>query len=160
MDVLVVRLELAGERYGIPAAHVVEVVPAVPLRAVPGMRDGVVGLLRFRGRVVPVVDLSLAWGGGATARRMSTRIAICDLPADGDRPAGCVGILAEHVTSVTRLDPDTAGAGTVPETPGARGLGRLVKDGDGLLQLVRPSELLAADLLASLLRDAPEAAAW
>ena len=51
MDVLVVGLEVGGERYGIPAALVVEVVPAVPLRVVPGTHEGVVGLLRHRGQV-------------------------------------------------------------------------------------------------------------
>lgn len=160
MDVLLVCLELAGERYGIPAAHVAEVVPAVPLRAVPGAREGVVGLLRFRGRVVPVVDLSLAWGGAPSPRRMSTRIVVCDLPADGGRPAGAVGVLAEHVTSVTRVDPDAAAAGVPPATPGARGLGRLVVDGDRLLQLVRPADLLDRDLLDALVREAPAEAAW
>lgn len=160
MDVLLVCLELAGERYGIPAAHVAEVVPAVPLRAVPGVREGVVGLLRFRGQVVPVVDLSVAWGGAPTPRRMSTRIVVCELPAEGTRPAGAVGVLAEHVTSVTRLDPDAAAAGVPPATPGARGLGRLVLDGDRLLQVVRPADLVARDLLDTLVREAPAEAAW
>ncbi len=155
MDVLLVCLELAGERYGIPAAQVAEVVPAVPLRVVPGVREGVVGLLRFRGRVVPVVDLSVAWGGAPSPRRMSTRIVVCTLPAEGARPAGAVGVLAEHVTSVTRLDPDAAAVGVPPASPGARGLGRLVADGDRLLQCVRPAELVDRALLDDVLRDAP-----
>jgi len=160
MDVLVVGLEVGGERYGIPAALVVEVVPAVPLRVVPGTHEGVVGLLRHRGQVVPVVDLSRAWGGGPTPRRMSTRIVLCDVPADGDRPAGRVGVLAERVTGAIRLDPTTADAGPGPATPTARGLGRLVHDADGLLQWVRPVDLLPADVLASLLRAAAEVAPW
>ncbi len=158
MDVLLVCLELDGERYGIPAAHVAEVVPAVPLRVVPGVREGIVGLLRFRGRVVPVVDLALAWGGAPSPRRMSTRIVVSGElgpAADGRVPRAAVGVLAEHVTSVSRVDPDAAAAGEPPATPGARGLGRLVHDGDRLLQLVRPSDLLDRDLLDALVREAP-----
>ena len=164
MDVPVVAFEVAGEGYGIETVRVVEVVPAVALRAVPGTVPGVAGLLRFRGGLVPVVDLGLVWAGGATPARMSSRIVVCELGASGgsgsdvasrDRPR--LGLLAERVLRVATVDPDGAGASDGPRSPGARGLGRLVRDGDALLQLVRVEDLVPADVLASIVREAEAA---
>ena len=161
MDVPVVAFEIAGERYGIETVRVVEVVPAVALRAVPGTVPGVAGLLRFRGGLVPVVDLGLVWAGGPTPARMSSRILVCELGATGgswsdvaarDRPR--LGLLAERVLRVATVDPEGADASDGPRSPGARGLGRLVRDGDALLQLVRVEGLVPADVLASIVREA------
>ena len=161
MDVPVVAFEVAGERYGLEAVRVVEVVPAVPLRTVPGTFPGVAGLLRFRGGLVPVVDLGILWAGRPSPARMSSRIVVCELGTAGgswadvaarDRPR--LGLLAERVLRVATVDPAGAEAGEGPKTPGARGLGRLVRDGDALLQLVRVEDLVPADVLASLVREA------
>lgn len=156
MDRLVVCFEVGGERYGIPAVRVVEVVPAVPLRDVPGTHDGVVGVLRHRGGVVPVVDPSVAWGKGPLPRRLSTRILLCELEPVEGRVATRLGILGERVTRVANLDPDSP-VGDLPATPGARGLGTLVRDGDGLLHLVEVDQLVSREILDSLVRT--EAAA-
>lgn len=178
MDLPIVAFEVASERYGIPAAAVVEVVPNVPLRAVPGTVPGVVGVLRFRGALVPVVDLGILWAGRATPPRMSSRIVVCEMTdaacapespgavameneggAGGGPLASSmqahprIGLLAEHVLHVTHVDPDAADAVPGPATPGARGLGRLVRDGDALLQLVRVADLVPRDVLASLVRE-------
>lgn len=160
MDVPVVAFEVASERYGIEAVRVVEVVPSVPLRAVPGTVPGVVGLLRFRGGLVPVVDLGVLWAGRPSPVRLSSRIVVTELGAAGGawtdvaahaRPR--IGLLAERVLRVATVDPDGAEAGDGPKTPGARGLGRIVKDGDALLQLVRAEDLVPADVLATLVRE-------
>lgn len=182
MVVPVVAFEVDSARYGLEAVRVVEVVPSVPLRAVPGTVPGVAGLLRFRGRLVPVVDLGVLWAGRPTPARLSSRILVCELsdagPAEasgspgggGGRPAPArswadlagesrlrLGLLAERVLRVSAVDPDGPEAGDGPKTPGARGLGRLVRDGDALLQLVRVGDLVPADVLATLVpaEDAP-----
>ncbi len=148
--------------YALPAAGVVEVVPAVPLRSVPGTVPGVVGLLHYRGEIVPVVDLPLLHGFGPCPRRLSSRIAVCDLSGTSTRwgERGAVGLrlglLAEDVTRVDDVDPDAPASHPGPETPGARGLGRVVPHGDGLVQLVRVADLVPADALASLVRSGAE----
>lgn len=160
MDLPVVVFEVASERYGIEAVRVVEVVPSVPLRAVPGTVPGVVGLLRFRGGLVPVVDLGIVWAGRPSPVRLSSRIVVTELGASGGawidvaahvRPR--IGLLAERVLRIATVDPDAAEAADGPKTPGARGLGRIVKDGDALLQLVRAEDLVPAEILASLVRE-------
>ena len=166
MGLSVVAFEVGPERYGLEAVRVVEVVPSVPLRAVPGTLSGVVGLLRFRGRLVPVVDLGVLWLGRPAPARMSTRILVVELGALGaggggeswadsaSRGGPRLGLLAERVLRVARVDPDAPEAGFGPGTPGARGLGRIVREGEGLLQLVRPEDLVPAEVLASLVREA------
>ena len=154
METAVIRFEVAGEPYGIEAALAVEVVPAVALRPVPGTVPSLAGLLRYRGRIVPVVDLSLAWVGRASARRLSTRIVVCDLP--GSRPSR-LGVLAERVTDVVPVDPTAAESSAGPRTPGARGLGRLARHGSGLIQLVHVADLVPADVLATLEREEGDA---
>jgi chemotaxis-related protein WspB len=152
VPILVVCLEVAGERYGVEASRVVEVVPSVSLRTVPGTAHGIAGLLDFRGRLVPVVDLGLLWVERASPERMSTRIVVASLA--GDRR---VGLRAERVTRVARVDPDAQYAGPGPESRHA-GLGRLVRHEDGVLQLVSVEDLVPADVLAALERS-PEAVA-
>ena len=161
MDVPVVAFEVADERYGIEAVRVVEVVPSVPLRTVPGTVRGVAGLLRFRGGLVPVVDLGVVWAGRASPARMSSRIVVCELDGTAGAWADAaartrprVAVRAERVLRVATVDPAAADAADGPRTPGARGLGRLVRDGDALLQLVRVEDLVPADVLATLVRDA------
>jgi chemotaxis signal transduction protein len=160
VDVPVVVFEVASERYGVEAVRVVEVVPAVALRAVPGTVPGVAGLLRYRGGLVPVVDLGIVWAGRPSPARMSSRILVCELGESGGswsdvasqaRPR--IGLLAERVLRLATVDPAGAGGGEGPVTPGARGLGRLVRDGEALLQLGRADELVPAGILATLVRE-------
>ncbi|MBI2158723.1 MAG: chemotaxis protein CheW, partial [Candidatus Rokubacteria bacterium] len=55
LDLLV--LGLAGERYGIDAAHVLEVVQLPELVPVPCTPPVVLGVVNHRGRVLTVLDL-------------------------------------------------------------------------------------------------------
>jgi purine-binding chemotaxis protein CheW len=48
---------LAGERYGIEAVHVLEVVPLQGLTPVPCTPPVVLGVVNHRGRILPVLDL-------------------------------------------------------------------------------------------------------
>lgn len=48
---------LAGERYGIETAHVLEVVPLRELTPVPCTPSFVLGVINHRGRILPVLDL-------------------------------------------------------------------------------------------------------
>ena len=53
----------AGESlYAVDARQVVEVLPRVGLRAIPHSPEYLVGLLSYRGQVVPVVDFNTLIG--------------------------------------------------------------------------------------------------
>ncbi len=49
--------ELGSQRYGLPVADVIETVRAVTITALPQAPPIVEGILNFRGRVVPVLDI-------------------------------------------------------------------------------------------------------
>ncbi|MFM8980488.1 MAG: chemotaxis protein CheW [Planctomycetia bacterium] len=170
-------LHAGGQRYALPSAHVVEVVPSVALRQVPGTPPEVAGLLHYRGQVVPVVDLCARLGAPPPPATFATRIVVClrprgaagagtsaggDAGRDGALDAGeagepgqaparrLLGVRAGDVTRVGVVDPDAPGshAGVLPD--GLRALGRVTRDEEGLVQLVDLEGLLGASLLARL----------
>lgn len=71
---LLLTFTVAGEPYALDVAAVVELVPRVPLRAVPHAPAYLAGLLEYRGEVVPVVDLGVLLGSHPSGDRLSTRI--------------------------------------------------------------------------------------
>ena len=157
-----VVFHVGPERFAIDTASVAEVIPGIPARPVPGAPDALIGVIEYRGVVVPVLDLCRLFGRGDCPSRLSNRILVCDLARMGRRwgdqteDADYLGVLAENVTRVTKLDLDAPGRHPGPVTEGFRGLGRILRDEDGLIQLVRVTELVPADVLASLRRGAVE----
>ena len=61
---LLLVFRVAGDAYAVEAARVVEVVPRVELRALPHAPEALAGLFRYRGRMVPVIDLGVLLGTG------------------------------------------------------------------------------------------------
>ena len=96
---LVLTFRVAEVPYAVAVRRVVEVVPRVGLRALPHAPGHLAGLLRYRGGVVPVVDLGLLMGGAACRDRLDTRIILVDA---GRRGGGLVGLVAERVDDVRR----------------------------------------------------------
>jgi len=64
-------------------ARIVEVVPRVGLRLIPHAPPFLVGLLGYRGNVVPVIDLGMLMDGIPCRDRLSTRIILVN-DAGGD----------------------------------------------------------------------------
>jgi chemotaxis-related protein WspB len=108
--VLALCLSIRDELYAIPARDVVEVVPQVLLRSLPGAPGYVAGLLAYRGALLPVVDLSRRLIDVASRSRLSTRIVVIKR-ASGAEPSR-YGLLVERVADIRRL----------PEVSGERGL--------------------------------------
>jgi chemotaxis-related protein WspB len=132
--------EVDGQRYGLDISQVVEVVPAVRLRRLPGVPDYVAGVFRFRGAHVPVIDLSRLIGGTPAVPRLSTRLVLVRHPG----PTGVgrlLGLLAERVAD--GLD-DTAAApvATGVAAPEAPYLGPLATSNGRTVQYVRVEQLL------------------
>lgn len=151
MLLLVFRVD--GEVYAVEAARVIEVVPRVELRALPQAPGAVAGLFRYRGRVVPVIDLGVLIGAGASAMRLSTRIILVDdrVPSRGEAR---VGLIAEHVIDVRRVGDDQ-----VIAQPGALGrspfLGAIVSADTGLIPLIAVERILAEPSRVALAEAAP-----
>jgi chemotaxis-related protein WspB len=110
------------ERYAFDVRGVREVVPTVALRPIAHAPREVAGLMVWRGRVVPVIDLVQLVAGRPCAPRMSSRVVVVDYPDRGGRRP--LGILGEQVTEVERFSADRTAPGLT--VVGAPYLGPLV----------------------------------
>jgi chemotaxis-related protein WspB len=81
---LMLVFRLGADRYALDATEIVEVLPRVPLKSVPGAPAWVAGLFSYRGRTVPVIDLASLALGRPSADHVSTRLVLVHYPAAGE----------------------------------------------------------------------------
>ena len=100
---LFLLFQVGQERYALEASRVVEVVPLLELKPLAQAPKGVAGIFNYRGRPVPVVDLSALILGRPASELLSTRIIIVNCPDD---PGGShlLGLIAERATGMLRKD--------------------------------------------------------
>lgn len=145
---LFLTFELGTDRYVIDTHDVVEVLARAPLKAIPSAPDWVAGLLAYRGRTVPVIDLSALALGRRASDSISTRMLVVNYD-----PEYWLGLIVERASRTVRLDPEAFVPSGV-DTPDARWLGRVAHDADGMLQWVRIEHLLPPEVHASLFAQA------
>jgi chemotaxis-related protein WspB len=145
---LFILFHLGSERYALPAREVVEVLPLISVKTVPGAPAGVVGLVDYRGTAVPAIDLCQLALSRPAARRVSTRLLIAKYPhpRQGER---LLGVIVEHATETITKEPnDFQPTGIATAATGF--LGPITRDPHGLIQLVRVDALLTDVLRAAL----------
>lgn len=81
--------------------RIIEVVPLVTLRKIPFSEEYVAGLMNYRGRPVPVIDLCYLTGGRPCAAKYSTRIILVSYPVENKQDA-ILGLIAEEVTETIK----------------------------------------------------------
>jgi chemotaxis-related protein WspB len=150
---LLLVFRVAGNDYGVTAARVVEVVPRVDLRPVPHAPEPLAGLFRYRGRMVPVIDLGILLGSGPCAPLLSTRIILVSEPYAPQSEAS-VGLIAEHVSEVREVGehqvlPPPAVAGPNPY------LDSIVSGDSGLVPLIAVDRVLAEPMRRALSEAVP-----
>jgi chemotaxis-related protein WspB len=154
---LMLVFRLGADRYALDANEIVEVLPRVPLKTVPGAPLWVAGLFNYRGRTVPVIDLASLALGRPSSHHMSTRTILVHYPSTMDdeargEPAArphVLGVLAEHANRTLRRDPADFHATGVGSSS-APYLGPVATDADGLLQWIRVPDLLPPEVRTSL----------
>jgi chemotaxis-related protein WspB len=147
MKVLV--FHIGDERYALPLAAVLRVLPAARAKPLPGAPEYVAGLLDLHGAPLPVIDLSRLAGCPAREVRYDTRILLVDVPADGGERR--LGLLAERVAGIETLSADPVDAGVLA----APWLGAVAHGAKGgMLQLIEPARLLAPAVAALLFGEA------
>ena len=128
MDVLI--FEIDGQRHGLPAADVQELLAALLVMPLPGAPDGIEGVINLRGEIVPVLDVRKRFG-------MATKpVALADhfiVVRTSDRA------LALHVDRVVELARLDAGALAALETQTTR----VAKHGDAMVLLHRVQDFSA-----------------
>jgi chemotaxis-related protein WspB len=123
------------QRFALPVKDVQELTARVHLARAAGNPDWMAGLLNYRGRPVPVLDLAQLAIGRPTQTRYSTRIILLLAPG---RTGELFGLLAERVTTAALR------ADQVRPTNAALG-SQILFDEEGLVQLLDPDRLLPPD---------------
>ena len=81
-------LTVGGQTYALEARNVVEVLPLIPPRPVPLVPDYVLGVITYRGMLVPVIDLGLRLGHRGVETRLSTRLIVVEFVVPHRREQG------------------------------------------------------------------------
>jgi len=139
MQVLVFKL--GNDRYALPTADVVLLVPAVPLRELPRTPDFIAGVFEYKGLAVPVVDLQMLTKQKPCQQCLSTRIMLTNYAAPKSGKTHLLGLMAEDITQVMEIERKQikGNAITVGEAPY---LGDIAADEGGMIQLLEANKIL------------------
>lgn len=91
---------LAGEEYGVPVAHVTEIISVQDVTKVPNMPVYVRGVINLRGKVIPVMDVRLRFSMEERAYDERT----CFIVVDVDGAA--FGLAVDTVREVVDIPPE------------------------------------------------------
>lgn len=122
----------AGQRFGLPLAHVSEILTPRPFTRLPGAGPEVCGLVGIRGRVVTVLDLGVVLGLRAAGSLPDHRLLLLELGAR--RVAAAV----DDVAAISAAVPEPA----VPGTGGGTTLRPVARAEDGAFTAVDPAAVL------------------
>lgn len=92
---------VAGEEYALGILEVREIIEFTSSTRVPGTPAWIRGVINLRGRVVPVIDLSVRFGLGATQVTPWTCAVIVEVRSDDG--ATVMGVLADSVCEVLEI---------------------------------------------------------
>ena len=136
--------EAGGQRYGLDIQDILEVVPAVRLRTVPGLPDYVAGIFRYRGSIVPVLGLSRMLSGTGVTEHFSTRIVLVRYSIDREE-SQTLGLLVERASQgLVENRSELLSAGIL--SPTAPYLGKLAAEGNSIVQFVNVHQLIPETL--------------
>ena len=152
---LCLLFEIAGDKYALDAAQVIEVLPLVDLKKILHGPPEIAGACNYRGTPLPVVDMSRMAVGESARPRLSTRIVVVHYQEpDGVRRQ--MGLLVEKAThTIKKSASDFVASGVA--NPWAPYLGAIATDRVGLIQRIDVSTLLSP-YLKELLFTPPRAA--
>lgn len=145
---LMLLLQVEGERYALESKHVLEVLPQIGLKKLHHAPEYIAGSLNYRDRVIPIVDLRRLMRGTPCQLHLSTRIVLVNFVRADHSPC-ILGLLAEQITQVldqqnVKFVESEVIVNTAPY------LGNLIADEQGLIQCIRVEHLLPEMQAASL----------
>ncbi|MFQ5469540.1 MAG: chemotaxis protein CheW [Gammaproteobacteria bacterium] len=141
--------KIGSDRYVVEAKKVVEIVPMVNLKQLPGSASHVLGLMNYRGLPVPVIDLGRFSQEKNAEKNMSTRIIVLNHFDEKNNPF-TIGVVAEDVTETIDRDLSQFVKSAASDS-GDTLLGSVTIDGDEIIQMVDVSNLLSPDVTKNML---------
>jgi len=149
---LLLTFTIDGNRHAIEASRVTELVPRVPLRPAPLAPPFLAGLLAYRGRVVPIIDMGMLLGKQRCRDQLATRIILVDCGTSAgsgsvaslhqaSSPSGMIGMIVEEANDL--LDVQSQDISPAPmNLPHAPYLGQMIqKDRGSIVQLILADHL-------------------
>ncbi|MBN8952966.1 MULTISPECIES: chemotaxis protein CheW [unclassified Rhizobium] len=100
-ELSVLTFSLNGETFAIEAVVVQEILDLLPETSVPGSLPFVGSVINFRGKVIPLADIRIAFGMEAANVTIDSRIVVTELELDGETTL--IGIRTDKVHEVTQL---------------------------------------------------------
>lgn len=97
----VLTFHLDQDIFAIEAGLVCEILDLLTETAVPGSRDLVGSVVNFRGKVIPIADLRLAFGLPRGEATIDARIVVIELDLNGEPVL--IGLKTDKVLEVTTL---------------------------------------------------------
>lgn len=89
--------QIGTEDYGIEIKHVVEIITMQPITTVPEMPDYIKGIINLRGKVIPLMDVSVRFNLNPIQYNERTCIVVVDVNQV------LVGLIVERVTEVIKI---------------------------------------------------------
>ena len=114
-ELSVLTFSLNGETFAIEAIVVQEILDLLPETHVPGSKPFVSSVINFRGKVIPLADIRLAFGMEVNEATIDSRIIVIELDLGGEPTL--IGIRTDRVFEVTTL---TRTASEPPPSVGMR----------------------------------------
>jgi purine-binding chemotaxis protein CheW len=127
--------KLEDEVFAFDISKVREVLEFDTVTKVPQTPEMMKGVINLRGSVVPVIDMRIKFGMGATEKTVNTVIIIIEIDLDGE--STMIGALVDSVNEVMDLDTEhiepPPSIGTQLNTDFIRGMGK--QDGQFIIIL-------------------------
>jgi chemotaxis-related protein WspB len=146
---LFLKFRIGSESYALDTTQIAEVLPLLEITRVPQTPVGVAGLINYRGRPVPVIDLSELMLGEPARSHISTRLILVRY---GEH---LLGLIAEQATETMRRE---AGSFTDSglSSDAAPYLGPVTQDGGRLIRRIDVQKLLPPEVSSVLFRPLKE----
>ncbi len=102
---LLLIFNIKNSRYALDSSDIVEVIPNITLRKIPKAPKYVAGIFRYRGAVIPVIDMCILLTKKPCCENFGTRIIIINYDS-GEGRNHQLGLIAEKVTGTRKVEAD------------------------------------------------------
>ncbi|MBU0946788.1 MAG: chemotaxis protein CheW [Proteobacteria bacterium] len=145
---LLLLFETSDGRYALDSNEIVEIIPYLVSKKIPGAPPYVTGIINYRGEPVPLFDLCILSGGASCRHFYSTRIILVQYPLDQENDR-LIGLIAERATDVFKCKATDIGSSGIllgkSSSPDA-----IKSDKNELVQLYNVTRMISKDVVRGL----------
>ena len=147
---LFVLFHVGDDQFALECRQVIEIIPMVTLKRLPHAPGYIAGLFRYRGVVVPVIDLCSLIRGTPCKSLLSTRIILVEYPGQ-DNSRHTLGLMAERIMETMAAEKNELAQPGI-DLDEAPYLGKMICRGHEMTQCISIEQLLPESLRFSLFK--------